>query len=363
MDLKQARIVIRRWAAIVVLAALVVTIVAGWRILASDAQYEATVKLQLTAPQAEDISIFDRNVRATNIRDDMTVARNNFTEILQSREVSDRTTRQLSLSGEDANYKIDVRPLRDSDYFVVAVQSRKPGLVGQIVNVHVSMAIAYYGEVRAKPILVVKSFIAGQVAQADQRVRTAEAAIVDFQMQNKVTNVTNDIASTQKIIDDLLLERNHRVLLGASSRLTDTSREDPATSTAPVDTLITQHRNGMLRLMALQPRYNTLQNILDQARNDYQSVTAKYNQAVQLEQSVQEASFIQVIEPGATPAAPMAGRPLVVIALALIAGLVVGITLAFVLDRLFPLGIRMPRPTLQRPSVDITQPRGKTARR
>jgi uncharacterized protein involved in exopolysaccharide biosynthesis len=292
----------------------------------------------------------------------MTVARTNFSEILQSREVYDRTARQLGLSGEDTNYKVDVRSLHDSDFFIVAVQSRNAGLVGQIVNVHVNEAIAYYGEVRAKPTVAIKSFLAEQVAQADQRVRAAESAIADFQAQNKVTNVTADIASNQKVIDDLISVRNQRILLAVSGTVTGAARMDQVTATGPVDTLITQYRNEITRLLALQPRYSALQDGLDQARSDYQRLVDKYNLAVQVEQSAQAASFLQVIEPGTTPAEPVSSRLGVVIPLALLAGLVVGVVLAFVLDWLFPHTIKRPQDKRGHRQVDVAQPLGESLR-
>ena len=377
MELNQILKVMRRWAVVIVVAMVVVAGVAAWRAIAAGAMYESTVQLQLTAPQPEDVTLYSTNRSSTNVRDDMTVALNNFTELAQNREVFNRVIKQLGLTGEDANYKIEVRPVRDSDYFDVVAQSKNAALVGQIANAHVAAAIAYYGEVRSKPAASSKAFLANQVTLADKRVQLAESSLADFQAQNHVSTVTTEVEIDTRILQDLITERNQRSLNGptslaingANSVLTQlrvdrenanaageaekVARYDAAilsytqalstalTATdalAPVDALITQYRNDLARLSALLPRAATLQNDIDQARNDYQQIQAKYNEAVVKEQSTQVASFIQVIEPALAPDTPVPSRIPLVVALALVGGLIVGIVLAFLLDSLIPVG-------------------------
>lgn len=377
MELNQILRVMRRWLAVIVLAMLVVTAVAGWRAIAAGTVYESKVELQLTAPQSEDVLLFNTNRSSSNARDDMTVALNNFTEIVQNREVFRRVIKQLALTGDDADYKIEVRSLRDSDYFDVVAQSKNAALVGQIANTHVNTAIAYYGEVRSKPAASSKEFLAHQLTLADKRVQTAQNALTHFQTQNHVTNVTTEVEIDSRILQDLIGERNRRSLDGPSSMAINSAntvltqlrvdRENAnaageaarvanydaailsytqAISTAlasadvlaPVETLITQYRDDLARLSALLPQLTSLQTDLDQARNDYQQLQGKYNEAVIKEQSTQAAGFIQVIEPALAPDAPVPGRVPLVIVLALAGGFIVGIALSFLLDALIPMG-------------------------
>lgn len=402
MDLNKFTRILRRWIVAIGVISFVVVGLAGWRVATADTLYEASVKLQLTAPQSEDVVIFNTNRTVTNVREEMTVARNNFGEILQSREIYERTVRQLGLTGREADYKLDLRPLRDSDFLVVAVQSENPQLVGQIVNVHVNSAINYYGEVRAKPATAAKSFLADQVTTADKRVRTAESALADFQMQNRVTNVSNDMTTAQKVIEQLYIERNRRKLEGPSSRALDSAqtvqtqlridrelagadgnlekvaRYDQAIlaytqvissllqsgdSVAQVDELIGEYQTEVMRLAGLQPRYNTLQEELDQARNEYQQLVAKYTEATLKEQTVQAASFIQIIEPGIAPIEPVSTRPVVILVLALFASLILGVVAAFVLDYIFPATLEERRVFNDPTPVDVKHKLRKTASR
>ena len=73
------------------------------------------------------------------------------------------------------------------------------------------------------------------------------------------------------------------------------------------------------------------------------------------EQTVQAASFIQVIEPGIAPVEPVSTRPLVVLTLALLGGLILGSLLAFLLDYLFPR--QAPEPRLSVNHADRERPR------
>ena len=404
MELNHILKVIRRWALVIAITLVVIAVVAGWRLIAAGSLYESSVKIQLTAPQSEDVTIFTTNRTSTNVRDDITVARNNFTEILQSDEVFNRVVKQLGLSGEDAKYSVDVRALRDSDYFNVVVQSRNVALVGQIANAHVNMAIAYYGEVRSKPASASKNFLAEQVATADKRVRTAEGALADFQAQNHVSNVNSEIEIDQQVLRDLVAERNKRLLEGPTSRIIEADntvltqlrveREnanaqgddqgvarydlailnytqaisqamDATDSVSPVDNLIAQYRDDLTRLTALQPLSTTLQNDLVQARNDYQQIQSKYNEAVLKEQTAADASFIQVISPGLAPEAPIPGRASLVIALALVGVLVVGVVLAFILEYIFPAELQLETLFKQpaRKKVDVVRPVRESVRR
>ena len=377
MELNQIFRVMRRWLAVIVLAVLVVTVVAGWRVIAAGTIYESKVELQLTAPQPEDVTLFSTNRSSTNARDDMTVALNNFTEIVQNREVFRRVITQLALTGDDADYKIEVRPLRDSDYFDVVAQSKNASLVGQIANMHVNAAVAYYGEVRSKPAASSKAFLANQLTLAAKRVQAAESSLTAFQSQNHVTNVTTEVEIDTRILQDLITERNQRTLNGTTSLAINSAnavltqlrvdRENAnatgeaekvarydaailsytqaistalssADTLAPVDVLITQYRNDLAHLSALLPQMTTLQSDLDQARNDYQQLQAKYSEAVVKEQSTQVAGFIQVIEPALAPDTPLPSRIPLVLALALVGGLIIGIALAFLLDSIIPAG-------------------------
>jgi polysaccharide biosynthesis transport protein len=376
MDLNRILQIVKRWLAAVIVMPLVVMGVLGYRAATADPIYEGSVTIQVTAPQSDTVSIFDTNRQSSNVRDDITVALNNFTEVLQSDEVRARTVRQLSLNEKDALFKIDTKPLRDSDFTAVTVDAATPQLAAGIANVQVTNAIVYYGEVRSKPAQTARQFLSTQVATAEKNLRDAESALSDFQIQNGISNFDTDVATLQKTIENLELERNNRLLFGPSNPQIDQLRQiilqlqveretafaqgDPdrtakldqsiarynqqltqlqgVNPTDQVDKVLDQRHKELQRLLALQPKFNSLQQGLQQVRTTYNDLQSKYSEAALKEQVAQAASYIQVIQPALAPLQPVPARLAIVLVLGLLGGLVLGIILAFGLDYLFKPG-------------------------
>src|SRR5512137_63648 len=101
MELIDILRIVRRWLWLIV-AVVVVTELALWLGTRSVGPvYAATVRLQFSTPQREDVAAYDE-YRAISVRDEITVAINNLIELLQSEEVLARTNSLLGLEGEDA---------------------------------------------------------------------------------------------------------------------------------------------------------------------------------------------------------------------------------------------------------------------
>src|SRR5690242_6521506 len=207
------RAVLRRWWLILALVAITsAALILGLR--GTPPTYESQVKLQFTPPQPEDVTLYDQ-FRSSNTRDEMLVARNNFVELLQSRAAFNRTIAQLHLSGADADYKLDVNALRDADYIYVTVRARAPELASRIASTHVDQTIAYYGELRSRPLEAMRKQIAEQQQVAQQQLQTAEQQLVDFQNRNGITDLEGDISSLQRVIEQLEVDRSRREADGA----------------------------------------------------------------------------------------------------------------------------------------------------
>lgn len=370
MELISLLRIIQRWLWLILSMMVTTTLVLGFRLHMTEPIYEAQVKLQLTAPQQEDVALFDR-YRSSNLRDEMTVARNNFIEVLQSREVYNRTTRQLGLEGEDVTYAMDVRPLRDSDFIYVTVRGRTPKLAEEIANAHVNAAIGYYGEVRAKPATAAKNFLAEQLRIAEEGFHSAEKALTEFRIQNGIAVLETELTIYQRLLEQLQLERNRRMLEGPTSRAiqatetlldqlqlererayaqgdTDTvERFDEAiarhsaqlenlrkntSATAHVDSILAKRRDELECLVALGAMYAVLQENARQARARYQLLLDKHTEAVLKEDTVQAASFIQIVEPALAPSQPAPIKLKVLLVLAVAGSLGLGVMLAFLLE-------------------------------
>jgi uncharacterized protein involved in exopolysaccharide biosynthesis len=251
---------LRRWLWLTVSVVLVTVLVLGLRLRSGAKVYKALAKLQLTIPQSEDVAAFDQ-YRYVSLRDEMTVARNNFIEVLRSEQVRARTIEQLALDEDDAEYGFEVASVRDSDFIHVVVEASTAEMAAQIANIHASAAIAYYGELRAKPTDAEKDLFEAQLRVSEEELRAAEAAFADFKSQNGVASLEDVLATHLVLLEQLQLERDNRALEDSIRGI------DPV---GDVDGLISQHQQELDRLLALAPTYNVLEESAQRAREDYQ---------------------------------------------------------------------------------------------
>jgi uncharacterized protein involved in exopolysaccharide biosynthesis len=166
----------RRWW--VVLAVVAVTgLGLALRTATTQPAYEAQVRILFTAPPVDDVSLLGTGNRSSSfLRDDLTLARNNFLVVLRSREAFFRTAVQLGLHGQDADYQVVARPLRDSDFTDVVVSARSPDLARRIADAHVAQAVQLYGELRAKSAAATRALLDRDLRSAAERLRAYDGA-------------------------------------------------------------------------------------------------------------------------------------------------------------------------------------------
>lgn len=290
---------------------------------AAGPQYAATVSLQITIPQREDVAAYDQ-YRYANVRDEITIAINNLVELLQDEDVRQRVVSQLGL-GEDGNYTLEVERLRDADFVNVTVQARTPSLAAEIANQHVAVAIAYYGELRAKSTEAEKSLFAEQLGLAEQNFQSAENALANFRVQHGIFSLESRMSTQQRLLEQLQLERDRLLLEQAETGIAATGSLDEA------DRLIARRQQEMDRFTALAPEYNVLVQNVEAAQATYEHLLDKYNEAQLKVTAVQAANFIQVIKPAYAPDETVSDWPKLA-TLALAGSLGLGVLSAFLLE-------------------------------
>ena len=195
----------RRWW-LVVLAGVLCAAGAGFAFRPGKLAYESIVRIQLSTPQSDDVSLVNAS-RSSNVRDEATLARNNFLVVLKSPEVVDRTANTLALGQADADYAVTGTALRDTDFIEVDVRATTPELAQKIANTHVQQAIQRYGELRAKPAGATRSFIAQQIGGADKLTPDVPAD----------PTATSDQARQARDSYDALLKKYSEALLAEES--------------------------------------------------------------------------------------------------------------------------------------------------
>jgi uncharacterized protein involved in exopolysaccharide biosynthesis len=292
--------------------------------------YAATVTLQLSTPQREDVAVYDA-YRSISLRDEITVAINNFSQLLQSDVVRQRTISQLSLEDEEGSYAIATKRASDADFVNVTVEAITPDLAAEIANTHVGIAVAYYGELRAQSTNAEKDLFFRQLQAAEKEFLDAEKALVGFRTQHGIYSLESQLSTQQRLLEQLQLERDQRLLEQADAIGTITATAVPTVDpVGEVDRLIALRQKELDQFTALVPQYNVLTQNVEEARAVYQHLLDKYSEAELKVTAVQAANFIQVIKPAQAPAESESDWPKLAV-LTLVGGLGLGMTLAFLL--------------------------------
>jgi uncharacterized protein involved in exopolysaccharide biosynthesis len=346
MELIKILRVVRRWFWLIVVVVVVAELALWLRMRSAEPVYAATVTLQISTPQSEDVSTYDV-YRSISLRDEITVAINNFLELVQSDEVHQQTVSQLGLVDKDGHYAVAAEHVRDADFVNVTAEARTPALAAEIANTHTGLAIIYYGDLRARTTSAEKELFAEQLRKAEEEFHAAEKALADFRTENGIFSLESQMSTQQKLLEQLQLERDQRVLEMATAAITATTITTKAiaaslTATmvittpvidpvARVDELIAQRQKELDKFTALGPQYSILAQKADEAQAAYQHLLSKYSEAELKETAVKAANFIQIIKPAYTPDAPESSWPKLA-ALTLAGSLGLGVMLAFFLE-------------------------------
>lgn len=329
MELIDLLRVLRRWLWLIIIIVVVTELVLWLGLRSADPVYAATVSLQISTPQRENVAAYDE-YRSISLRDEITIAINNFVELLQSKEVRLRVIDRLSLSDADGNYTIAAEQVRDTDFINVTAEAQTPALAAEIANTHIDIAIAYYGELRAKSTTAEKNFFAEQLRVAEDEFRVAENTLADFRAQNGIYSLESKLAAQERLLEQLQLERDQLLLKQASTTVasTDNTALNTTDPIADVDKLIVQRMEELDQYTALVPQYNILTQNVEQVRESYLHLLSKYNEAELKVTAVQAANFIQVIKPAYAPVESESSWPKLAV-LAFAGSLGLGIMLSF----------------------------------
>lgn len=207
MELLSMLNTIWRWSWLI----LIITIAGGailWLGLRSDnvPSYKSTVRLQLIAPEREDVAI-NYQYRYVSEREEVLLAQNNLTEILQSGEIRQQTISQLGLPASEGKYSVTISPINDSDFVDIVFEGPTEGLIVDIANAHVANGIVKMGEISSLPSIANLNYFTAQLATSREEMLQAETAFNQFQKTNGITSLDADIQTELDIIKGLELRK------------------------------------------------------------------------------------------------------------------------------------------------------------
>lgn len=335
--------------------------------------YYSTVKLEVAAPEPEEVSLFS-TVRTGTQKDEISAVQADFSGIVRGALAMQATIKELNLqmSWQQLMDKIWVELPTFSNFVYVHFQADNPNDAEAIARIHVENALQQYGEARAKPTTVRKQFIIDQMQAAGKELADAREAILRFQVKNGTADLSRDIQGYQDALRSLRLDRDRNLVemerTGAlagfyTAQAQKVNESDPGaaasyrgsaaanqaltegmrTAITRQNELIAQRENELLSLVGLSSEYDRLRAELGRADGNYQFLLGKLNEAQIKENDARTAGFIQIIEPAQVPTRPtrLETRNLLIPGLA--ASLIAGCILSFVLEYVFSGRARRPR--------------------
>lgn len=257
-DVKQIINTLWRWK-VVLISILIVTIVGlGIVYVTADESYTSFVELQITTPQNEDIALFG-SIRYASEREAVTVARNNFSVVVESDIIRDQTIQELGLSEKEGEYVLEIEPVYDADFMTIGITSSSPELAAAIANTHIQKSITRLGLLRSLPAQQKLEDFGKELADAEISLREAESALSTFQEENELSSsLQNEIETYEQRLQRLVLNRSDLLI------------SEPFSGSSEVElinTLIVERENELQPLLAIRHQYNNLLAELSTAQN------------------------------------------------------------------------------------------------
>ncbi len=206
MEINQVLTVLKRWIGVIIGVVVVIALGIFINLRRSADMHSAYVRLQLTAPDRDDVRLVDE-YRFVNDREEATSARNNFTEIARSGNVYDQTQELLGLSDEDMGYEINVTAIQDSDFVVVKFTKDSSDNLIDIANAHVDEAIKALGNTRALAAEASLDAYAIQLEDSVSSLVEAEGALTQFQETHGIISLEREMEIEEQVIGSLEIEK------------------------------------------------------------------------------------------------------------------------------------------------------------
>jgi uncharacterized protein involved in exopolysaccharide biosynthesis len=304
--------------------------------------YLASVRLQVIAPSPGAITLYGV-FRSGGFRDEIAYTQNAFIEILRSTVVARRVLEasDVSLSVEELQDGTEV--VVESDFIKLTVTADGPDKAAQLANGVTTEALAYYGELLARSSEMSEEFISAQLDRARQELDSAQTALMQFKIENKIGSLDDDISQQTNLVRALNRSRDDAIASG------DFAKADS------YDALITQRERELQSLLSLSAQYQALQSAVAQASTTYDYLLSKEAEAKITENQTRNVSFILVVEPASPPHRSTSTVSASILALGAVLSLVLGVAVAFVWEYIESSGIRWEEKRIDAPQQEAAR--------
>ncbi|HRV92747.1 MAG TPA: Wzz/FepE/Etk N-terminal domain-containing protein [Anaerolineae bacterium] len=324
-DFMQYLKIIRKWWWVIAL--LFVATVGTMLVISviADKEYEATVTVQVSAPPPEEAPLYSQFGREA-LSDEIEQARTSFRQLLENGDVAFRTLEQLPDieigSRELRDEKMTVDTLNSVQLLHISVRADDPDTAALLANKVVEVGLERYGDLRAQSTANTIEFIDEQLRGAQEELKTAEFELSQFQIANKIGTLNRAMDNQYSLIRSLEIEDN----LARS--------EGDTVKAKALNEMILEREVELQNMIGLSSDYVALEDRVERARKNYNYLLDRLTEGQIKVNQIREVGFIQIITPAWPPSDPVvliSGRML---ALGVIASLIGGVLLTFLLEYL-----------------------------
>jgi uncharacterized protein involved in exopolysaccharide biosynthesis len=355
--LNYLRVIRKRWWIIVLLfvATIAVILVNAVR---EKPVYRAYVKLQVIAPEPQDVSLFS-TTRTVGTQEEIVAVQVEFDNALHSYYVGWQTINDLNLGLSAAELLNGLTVSAEEEFLNVTFTADNPMDVEAIATRHVENAFKYYAQLRAKSATVALQFIQQQLSDEEKALATAQGELLTFKVTHNLDSLTDEVFALQSQLRQLELERaklvieRERTTAVAAEYREKAANADPEKSPvdyatlavgedisiagiraeeAQYDKLIAEQTAKLVELLNLTVENDALLRTVSRIQSNYNFLADKENEARLKQSQANNVSFIQIVEPARMPDQPAPSRTPKMLAVGAVLSLIAGIILAFVLE-------------------------------
>jgi uncharacterized protein involved in exopolysaccharide biosynthesis len=316
--------IIRKWWWVIVLLfmATVGTMLAV--AFLSETQYEAIVTVQVSAPPPQEVPLYSQFGRQA-LNDEIEQTRASFNEFLLEGDAPYRAIEALpdiSMRGSDLRDRITVDIPISSQLLRVGVRASDPEISALLANTLVETGLQQYGQLLAQPTASTRNFIEQELEAVREELKTAEAELIQFQVNNKVGNLNSAINGQYDLTRSLRMQ-------------SDLARiEGDITKAQAIERTILEREAELQNMIGLSAEYTELVGHVERARSTYNFLLDRRAEAQIKENQILESSYIQVITPARPPNRPVSAVNNKLIVLGAVASILIGVLLTFLLEYL-----------------------------
>jgi uncharacterized protein involved in exopolysaccharide biosynthesis len=351
------RIIAKRWWVILIIMVATLGVIT-YNSLTAKPVYRAYVKLQVIAPESQEVTLFSQTTPVGS-REAVVAVQQQFDAALRSAYVAWQTIADLNLGISAGELLNGLTLYADGEFLNVTFVAENPMLVESIATAHVENAFTYYAQMRSKPSSVALQFIQEQLTEELKALSSAGNAMLQFKLGHNLDSLPREITAIQDQLRGLRLEKDKLAIERASVEAVSAKYIEEAGKTGSTETavnyqrqaitqdaiaagiraqeaeyekLILQQESALQELLKLITEYDELSRTYTRIQSNYAFLADKENEARLKQSQATNVSFIQVIEPARMPDRPAPSRTPRMLAVGGIVSLILGIIVAFVLE-------------------------------